>query len=308
MMRRSTSTSRSTTAPRPGPSLRRRTSPACTPCAGLSSGPARAAVADLAPDPPGRCGRRTAGHRRPDLCVADVAPGARPTISMANIAAQFLRTPWARREGSSQPCRQHDARQPRDLLPGRLDDNRVEPGEIDPRDPPWGPRRIRPRLVGFSYVFGRFGSVPDLRRGHVPRRRRHPHLHRGRGVRRPRGDDVRRRLTASTGAPGTRSPAPSPCPARPPPSPSRRRAGSSSNGDLRRRACPASRTSLLRDAEQWRTAGPTRVRRESRRAPRSRASLDRPVGIATTPSGAATASPSSSMPAAQQPASKTALR
>ncbi len=87
-------------------------------------------------------------------CASDVAPGARPTISMADITAQFLRTPWARPQISSQPAGNTTLVNLTTFYRVDWTSAGFEPGEVDAATLRGVPVRIRPRLVGFSYVFG----------------------------------------------------------------------------------------------------------------------------------------------------------
>ncbi len=87
-------------------------------------------------------------------CHAEVAPGARPTVTMADIVAQFMRTPWAKPHVATEP--EGDT-----TLVNLTTFFRVEwsaqgfaPGEVDQSVLRGVAVRIRPRLVGFVYVFG----------------------------------------------------------------------------------------------------------------------------------------------------------
>lgn len=87
-------------------------------------------------------------------CASDVAPGARPTLTMADLKAAFMRTPWSKPQISSQP-------KGNTTLVNLLTFYKVnwtaagfEPGEVDRSVLRGIPVQIRPKLVGFTYVFG----------------------------------------------------------------------------------------------------------------------------------------------------------
>ena len=87
-------------------------------------------------------------------CYSDVAPGARPRLTMADLKAAFMRTPWAKPTITTQPKG--------DVTLVNLDTfYRVtwsgagfEPDETDRRVLRGIPVSIRPKLVGFTYHFG----------------------------------------------------------------------------------------------------------------------------------------------------------
>jgi hypothetical protein len=87
-------------------------------------------------------------------CAADVAPGARPTLSMADIKAQFMRTPWAKPQVSTQPAGNVTLVNLRTFYQVGWTPTGFEPGEVDSSTLRGIPVRIRPKLVGFTYVFG----------------------------------------------------------------------------------------------------------------------------------------------------------
>jgi hypothetical protein len=95
-------------------------------------------------------------------CHTDVAPGARPTISMADIRAQFMRTPWAKPTVSSQPVGNVTLVNLTTFYQVSWSRQGFEPGEVDTSNLLGFAVRIRPKLVGFTYVFGdgaRFGPT-----------------------------------------------------------------------------------------------------------------------------------------------------
>lgn len=87
-------------------------------------------------------------------CAADVAPGARPTLSMADIKAQFLRTPWAKPQISSQPVGNTTLVNLTTFYLVNWSPRGFQPGEVDGSVLRGIPVRIRPKLIGFTYVFG----------------------------------------------------------------------------------------------------------------------------------------------------------
>ncbi len=87
-------------------------------------------------------------------CHTDVAPGARPTISMADIRAQFMRTPWAKPTISSQPAGNVTLVNLKTFYQVNWSKQGFAPGEVDTSNLLGFTVRIRPKLVGFTYVFG----------------------------------------------------------------------------------------------------------------------------------------------------------
>ena len=87
-------------------------------------------------------------------CAADVAPGARPTLSMADIKAQFMRTPWSKPQISSQPAGNTTLVNLPTFYQVNWAPAGFAPGEVDRSVLRGIPVRIRPKLVGFTYVFG----------------------------------------------------------------------------------------------------------------------------------------------------------
>lgn len=87
-------------------------------------------------------------------CHTDVAPGARPTISMADIRAQFMRTPWAKPQISSQPAGNVTLVNLKTFYRVNWSTQGFGPGEVDVSNLLGFTVRIRPKVVGFTYVFG----------------------------------------------------------------------------------------------------------------------------------------------------------
>ena len=92
-------------------------------------------------------------------CHTDVAPGARPTLTMADLKAQFMRTPWSKPQISSQPAGNTTLVNLRTFYKVNWAPNGFQPGEIDRSVLRGIPVQIRPKLVGFTYVFGDGSTV-----------------------------------------------------------------------------------------------------------------------------------------------------
>lgn len=95
-------------------------------------------------------------------CHTDVAPGARRTISMADIRAQFMRTPWAKASITSQPVGKVTLVNLKTFYAVHWSERGFQPGEVDTSSLLGFSVRIRPKLVGLTYVFGdgaRFGPT-----------------------------------------------------------------------------------------------------------------------------------------------------
>ena len=92
-------------------------------------------------------------------CAADVAPGARPTLTMADLKAAFMRTPWSKPQISSQPAGNTTLVNLRTFYKVNWTPNGFQPGEVDRSVLRGIPVQIRPKLVGFTYVFGDGSSV-----------------------------------------------------------------------------------------------------------------------------------------------------
>lgn len=93
-------------------------------------------------------------NRVGNTCHTDVAPGARPSLTMADIKAQFMRTPWAKPQLSSQPAGNTTLVNLTTFYAVTWTRAGFEPGEVDSGSIRGFTVRIRPRLVGFTYVFG----------------------------------------------------------------------------------------------------------------------------------------------------------
>lgn len=87
-------------------------------------------------------------------CHTDVAPGAQPRITMAEIKAQFMRTPWAKPQIVTQPAGNTTLVNLTTFYEVAWTPTGFEPGEIDRSVLRGIPVSIRPKLVGFTYVFG----------------------------------------------------------------------------------------------------------------------------------------------------------
>jgi len=99
---------------------------------------------------------------------------------MADLKAQFMRTPWAQPQVSSQPAGNTTLVNLRTFYAVRWAAKGFQPGEVDRSVLHGIPVEIRPKLVGFTYVFGdgtafgptssRGGVYPDGDVIHVYRR------------------------------------------------------------------------------------------------------------------------------------------
>lgn len=87
-------------------------------------------------------------------CASDVAPGARPTLTMADLKAAFMRTPWAKPQISSQPKGDSTLVNLLTFYKVNWTTSGFQPGEIDRSVLRGIPVQIRPKLMGFTYVFG----------------------------------------------------------------------------------------------------------------------------------------------------------
>ena len=87
-------------------------------------------------------------------CASDVAPGARPTITMADIKAQFMRTPWAKAIINTQPAGNVSLVNLPTYYQLTWTAAGFEPGEIDQSILVGVRVHIRPRLIGLTYTFG----------------------------------------------------------------------------------------------------------------------------------------------------------
>lgn len=87
-------------------------------------------------------------------CTVGAEPGAAPTISMADITEQFMRTPWAKPHISSQPAGNVTLVNLPTFYQVTWSRSGFEPGEVDSSVLRGFTVRIRPKVVGFTYMFG----------------------------------------------------------------------------------------------------------------------------------------------------------
>ncbi|MGW5240001.1 hypothetical protein ACWEOW_13795 [Monashia sp. NPDC004114] len=87
-------------------------------------------------------------------CAADVAPGARPTLTMADITAQLMRTPWAQPHVETQPAGNLTLVNLPTYYQVHWSTTGYQPGETDQALLRGIPVRIRPTLVALRYDFG----------------------------------------------------------------------------------------------------------------------------------------------------------
>ena len=92
-------------------------------------------------------------------CAADVAPGARPTLTMGDLKAAFMRTPWSKPQISSQPAGNTTLVNLKTFYKVNWAVEGFQPGEVDRSVLRGIPVQIRPKLVGFTYVFGDGSTV-----------------------------------------------------------------------------------------------------------------------------------------------------
>ncbi len=158
---------------------------------------------------------RVTSHGTPRglTCASDVAPGARPTLTMADLKAAFMRTPWSKPQVSSQPAGNTTLVNLTTFYKVNWAVEGFQPGEVDRSvlrgipgaDPPQARRvhlRVRRRLDRGSH---------DVDRRRLPQRRHH----RTSTARRASTPSASTRPSGPTSAwtapRGTRSPRPSPC-------------------------------------------------------------------------------------------------
>ena len=145
-------------------------------------------------------------------CASDVAPGSRPTLTMADLKAAFMRTPWSKPQVSSQPAGNTTLVNLRTFYKVNWAVKGFQPGEVDRSVLRGIPVQIRPKLVGFTYVFGDGSTwVPHIKGRRLPQRRHHPRLP-DKGVYPVRSTPPSGPISASTAPRGTRSPRPSTVP------------------------------------------------------------------------------------------------
>ncbi|GAA2479769.1 hypothetical protein GCM10009858_16720 [Terrabacter carboxydivorans] len=92
-------------------------------------------------------------------CHTEVAPGSRPTLTMADLKAAFMRTPWSKPQISSQPAGNTTLVNLRTFYKVNWSAAGFQPGEVDRSVLRGIPVQIRPKLVGFTYVFGDGSTV-----------------------------------------------------------------------------------------------------------------------------------------------------
>lgn len=115
-------------------------------------------------------------------CASDVAPGARPTLTMADVKAAFMRTPWSEPQISSQPAGNTTLVNLRTFYRVNWTSQGFQPGEVDRSVLRGIPVQIRPKLVGFTYVFGDGSSTgPTTSTGGVYPDGDVTHLYRAKG-------------------------------------------------------------------------------------------------------------------------------
>ncbi|CAN7427933.1 hypothetical protein LJR027_002614 [Terrabacter sp. LjRoot27] len=115
-------------------------------------------------------------------CASDVAPGARPTLTMADLKAAFMRTPWSKPQISSQPAGNTTLVNLRTFYRVNWTSQGFQPGEVDRSVLRGIPVQIRPKLVGFTYVFGDGSSTgPTTSTGGVYPDGDITHLYRAKG-------------------------------------------------------------------------------------------------------------------------------
>lgn len=89
-----------------------------------------------------------------NTCFTDVAPGARPTLTMAQIREQYMRTPWAKARLQIQPQGNVTLVNLKTFYGTQWSDIGFGPGEVDSSSILGFEVRIRPKLVGYTYTFG----------------------------------------------------------------------------------------------------------------------------------------------------------
>ncbi|MFC7595050.1 hypothetical protein ACFQU3_07045 [Terrabacter sp. GCM10028922] len=78
---------------------------------------------------------------------------------MADLKAQFMRTPWSKPQISSQPAGNTTLVNLRTFYKVNWTGKGFQPGEVDRSVLRGIPVQIRPKLIGFTYVFGDGSSV-----------------------------------------------------------------------------------------------------------------------------------------------------
>lgn len=102
-------------------------------------------------------------------CHSDIAPGARPRLSMADLKAEFLRTPWAQPTIKIEPRGEVTLVNLTTFYSVAWSKDGYQPGEARSRTLLGIPVQLRPRLIGFRYDFGdgaRFGPTTSAGGGY----------------------------------------------------------------------------------------------------------------------------------------------
>ena len=101
---------------------------------------------------------------------------------MADLKAQFMRTPWSKPRISSQPAGNTTLVNLRTFYKVGWTANGFQPGEVDRSVLRGIPVQIRPKLIGFTYVFGDGSSLgPTISTGGVYPDGDITHTYRGKG-------------------------------------------------------------------------------------------------------------------------------
>jgi hypothetical protein len=87
-------------------------------------------------------------------CYSDIAPGARERLTLAQITAAFMRTPWAKPTVRIQPEGEVTLVNLKTFYRVSWSEEGFEPGEVDVKTLLGVRVHIRPKLVGFTYEFG----------------------------------------------------------------------------------------------------------------------------------------------------------
>ncbi|HET7396908.1 MAG TPA: hypothetical protein VFJ94_00160 [Intrasporangium sp.] len=87
-------------------------------------------------------------------CASDVAPGARPTVTLADITAAFMRTPWAKPTISTQPAGNVTLVNLPTYYQVTWTRDGFQPDEVDQATLVGVRVHLRPKLLGFTYTFG----------------------------------------------------------------------------------------------------------------------------------------------------------
>jgi hypothetical protein len=87
-------------------------------------------------------------------CHSDIAPGAGPRLTLAQITAAFMRTPWAKPAVRIQPEGEVTLLNLKTFYRVSWSKGGFEPGEVDVKTLLGVRVHIRPKLVGLTYQFG----------------------------------------------------------------------------------------------------------------------------------------------------------